>query len=127
MAVWQAESVRSYTGGRKKFSHKKRRFEIGREPHPTGLGETKRKAVRVRAAATKTRLLQANVAHVTDPKTGITKKSEIKTVVENPANPNYVRRNIITKGAIIVTGLGKARVTSRPGQVGAISAILVAG
>jgi small subunit ribosomal protein S8e len=125
MAIWQAESVRMNSGGRRIRSHKKRRFEIGREPHPTGLGETKRKTVRVRAAATKTRLLQGNVAYVTDPKTGTTKKSEIKTVAENAANPNYVRRNILTKGAIIVTGLGKARVTSRPGQRGVISAVLV--
>ena len=36
-----------------------------------------------------------------------------------------MRRNIINKGAIIDTGLGKAKVTSRPGQTGIVSAILL--
>ncbi len=46
-------------------------------------------------------------------------------MVENPANPNYVQRNIITKGAIIKTSAGNAKVTSRPGQDGTINAVLV--
>jgi small subunit ribosomal protein S8e len=45
--------------------------------------------------------------------------------VENQANIHYVRRNIINKGAIIETNLGKARVTSRPGQTGTINAVLL--
>ncbi|MCK5560714.1 MAG: 30S ribosomal protein S8e, partial [Thermoplasmata archaeon] len=45
--------------------------------------------------------------------------------IENSANPFYVRRNIINKGAIIDTELGNARVTSRPGQHGMINAILI--
>ncbi|MFB6184110.1 MAG: 30S ribosomal protein S8e, partial [Haloarculaceae archaeon] len=44
---------------------------------------------------------------------------------ENPSNPNYARRNIITKGAIIETSEGRARVTSRPGQDGQVNAVLV--
>jgi len=36
-----------------------------------------------------------------------------------------VRRNIITKGAVIKTEKGPARVTSRPGQHGIINAILL--
>ena len=43
---------------------------------------------------------------------------------ENPANPNYVRRNLLTKGAIIKTELGNARILSRPGQDGTINAVL---
>jgi small subunit ribosomal protein S8e len=31
----------------------------------------------------------------------------------------------VTKGAIIQTEIGKARVTSRPGQSGAINAVLI--
>jgi small subunit ribosomal protein S8e len=45
--------------------------------------------------------------------------------VENPANPHYVRRNIITKGAVIKTELGNAKVTSRPGQDGVVNAALI--
>ena len=46
-------------------------------------------------------------------------------MVENPANIHYVRRNIITRGAVVDTSAGKARVTSRPGQTGALSGVLV--
>ncbi|NIQ06207.1 MAG: 30S ribosomal protein S8e, partial [Candidatus Korarchaeota archaeon] len=63
-------------------------------------------------------------ACVTDPKSGKTEKVEIKSVIENPANADYDRRGVITKGAIIETSKGNARVTSRPGQHGVINAVL---
>jgi small subunit ribosomal protein S8e len=69
--------------------------------------------------------MTADVAYVIDPKTNKTTKTEIISVVENPANIHYVRRNIITKGAIIETKLGKARIASRPGQSGTINAVLI--
>ena len=46
-------------------------------------------------------------------------------VVENPANRHFVRRNIMTKGTVIETEKGKARITSRPGQDGTINAVLI--
>ena len=52
-------------------------------------------------------------------------KLKITAVVENPANRHFVRRNIITKGTVIETEKGKARITSRPGQEGVINAILI--
>jgi small subunit ribosomal protein S8e len=126
MAIWQGESKRKRSGGRRMMSHKKRKFEIGREPVLTTIGpEDKRKYVRIRAAETRVRMLKAQTANVTNPKTGKTAPAKITTVTGNPANINYVRRNIITKGAILQTSAGKARVTSRPGQHGAINAVLV--
>jgi len=112
------------TGGRRKVAHKKRKFEIGREPVLAVIGPEKRKYVRIRAADTRARVISAAKANVTDPKTGKTKVADIKTVIGNPANINYVRRNILTKGALIDTAAGKARITSRPGQHGAINAVL---
>mgnify|MGYP001764684047 CR=1 FL=1 len=50
---------------------------------------------------------------------------EIENVVDNPSNVNYARRNIITKGAVIETSAGRARVTSRPGQTGQVNAVLL--
>ena len=64
--------------------------------------------------------------NVTDASTGKTSKADIDTVELNGANRNYVRRNIITKGAVVQTTLGKAKVTNRPGQDGSINAILLA-
>ena len=47
------------------------------------------------------------------------------TVTENHANPNYVQRNIINKGAVIQTELGDAKITSRMGQDGVVNAVLI--
>ena len=107
------------------MAHKKRKFEIGREPVLPTIGADKRKYVRIRAAKTRVRMLTAQTANVTNPKTGKTAPARIQTVTGNPANINYVRRNILTKGAIVQTSAGKARITSRPGQHGAINAVLV--
>ena len=60
-----------------------------------------------------------------DPKKNTAKKVEILDVLDNTANRDFVRRKIITKGAVIETELGQARVTSRPGQHGVINAVLV--
>jgi len=45
--------------------------------------------------------------------------------LSTPSNREYAKRNIITKGAIIQTSEGKARVTSRPGQDGVVNAVLI--
>ncbi|BDC35839.1 MAG: 30S ribosomal protein S8e [Candidatus Methanoliparum thermophilum] len=122
---WQGRSKRKYTGGKHKKNRKRRIYEKGRDFLPLVIGEVKRKKNRVRGGGEKLILLSHNKINVTDLKTGITKNVEIKTVTENSANPHFVRRNIITKGAIIETELGKAKVTSRPGQNGVLNGILI--
>jgi small subunit ribosomal protein S8e len=72
----------------------------------------------------KVKLLQEKIANVTDPSTGKTSAVTIENVTDNEANEHYVRRNILTKGSIIKTELGDARITSRPGQDGVVNAIL---
>jgi small subunit ribosomal protein S8e len=125
MAVWQGNSKRGKTGRRIRTARNKRRFEIGRELHVTTIGVLKRKSIRTRGNNKKSRMLTADVAYVVDPKTNKTTKTEIITVVENAANIHYVRRNILNKGAIINTKIGKAKITSRPGQSGVINAVLI--
>ncbi|HHF58688.1 MAG TPA: 30S ribosomal protein S8e [Thermoplasmatales archaeon] len=125
MAVWQGRSRRSTTGRMLRKHRKKRKFEMGREYLPVHVGETKRKIIRTRGGNIKVRLLSANTAYVVDKESGEIKKAEILGVIENPANPHYVRRNIITKGAIIETNLGKVKVTSRPGQDGVVQGVLI--
>ena len=125
MALWQGRSKRKVTGGRYRPHRGKKKNEIGREQQITIIGKRSMKRVRTMGGNLKFRVLVAENANIFDPKTKKTKRAPIKTVIENPANPNYVRRNIITRGAIIDTDIGKARVTSRPGQDGVINAILV--
>jgi small subunit ribosomal protein S8e len=122
---WQGKAWRKPTGGRVKLARKKRLSELGRDVLLPRLGKPKRKNIRTRGGNKKIVLLGAEVANVTDRKTGKTARVKIQSVIANPANPHWVRRNIITKGAIIQTDLGRARVTSRPGQVGMVNAVLI--
>jgi len=117
----QGRSARKRTGGRLKHASKKKRHELGREPAETTVGEPRFQIIDARGTENKLRALSTNVAQLADG--GETTEVEIEDVVENPANVNYARRNIITKGAIIETSEGQARVTSRPGQVGQVNAV----
>ncbi len=125
MAIWHGEKGRKVTGGKIKLHRKKRKRELGREPTLTKIGEEKRKKIRTKGGGTKIRVISTQFANVFDPETKITKKAKIESVVENPANPQLVRSNIITKGAVIKTEVGLAKVVSRPGQDGVINAILL--
>lgn len=125
MALWQGLSRRKPSGGRLIRARKKLRSEIARERLAPHVGEHKQKLVRTKGANQKVKLLQTNKINVTDPKTGKTTPADLTNVVENSANVHYVRRNIITKGAVVDTSAGKARVTSRPGQYGALNGVLV--
>ena len=84
-----------------------------------------KRKLRVRGGNEKNRLLRSNVANVFDPKKKKYVKAKIEAVLENPANRHYVRRNIMTKGTVIKTDKGNAKITSRPGQDGVINAVLV--
>jgi small subunit ribosomal protein S8e len=89
------------------------------------MGERKRKFVRGRGGNIKIKILSEKQVCVTDPKTGKTEKTEIVRVVKNPTNVDYNRRGVITKGAVVETPLGQAKVTSRPGQHGVLNAVLI--
>lgn len=127
MAKWQGKSRKKPSSGRRWPSRKKRKSELGREPIETRVGPGKKVKVSARGGGEKIKLLSARFANVTDTNSGKSVRAEIHSVVENPANPHLARRDIITKGAIIETDIGKARVTGRPGQEGSINAILVEG
>lgn len=125
MPVWHGERGKKKTGGRIKAHRRKRKFELGSNPLMTKLGGQRKKIVRTKGGGRKIKALTAQNANVYDPSTKKTKRVRIIDVVENPANPHFVRRGIITKGTTVETELGLARVTSRPSQQGVISAVLI--
>jgi small subunit ribosomal protein S8e len=126
MSVWHGDMrKRKRSGGRTRAYRTKRKFEKGSFPAEPILGEQKRKIVRGRGGNPKIKLLSDKQACVTDQKSGKTAKVDIVRVVKNPANIDFNRRGVITKGSLIETSLGVARVTSRPGQHGIINAVLV--
>ena len=108
-------------------AHKKRKYAIGREAAETAIGDDKKRIIRTKGDGIKLRLTAARYANVIIEKKPV--KCEILTVAENPADKDFVRRNIITKGAVLKAKMpdGKEvnlKVTSRPGQDGVINAIL---
>jgi len=127
MVITQKRSKRRRTGARyKKLYRGKWKSEMGR--YPTNTVHSEKKILRTRrgrAGSKRDYLLSESHVNVMDPKSKKSKKVAIKSVEENTANPNFVRRGILTKGTVIETDLGKARVTSRPGQEGGINAVLI--
>ncbi len=121
----QHRSKRSPTGSRYKKARDKRLFEAGNEPTHPRIGKLHLKKVRTAGGNFKDRLLNADIANILDRKTKTYKKAKIKTVSDNPASKHFVRRNILTKGTVIDTELGKAVITNRPGQEGTINAVLL--
>ena len=122
---YQGKSRRKFTGGRRIASKGKRKLEIGREAAEPHLDETRRKNVDTLGGNRKVRLLRCNMANVTDPSNNTTRQVSIENVVDNESNKHYIRRNILSRGGIVRTEIGNARITSRPGQDGVVNAILI--
>lgn len=125
MAIWQKKSNRKPTGGLIRLHSKKQKSQMAGEPVKTTLGEMKIYSERVRGGSAKVRAKSAEKASVYNPKTKKISSAKILDVTENKANPHFIREKVITKGAIIKTSAGLARVTSRPGQHGVVNAVLV--
>jgi len=126
MAVWQRGlEGRTPSGARMRPARKKKKRELGSEPTHTKIGSEKRKIIDVFGGNIKVRLYEATFANVFNPETKKATKVKILDVVENPSNVDFVRRKIITKGAIIKTEVGLAKVTSRPSQDGVVNAVLI--
>jgi small subunit ribosomal protein S8e len=126
MARSQRKSKRKASGGRYGSPNRaKIKCELAGFPMNTKLStEDKRKSVRTVGGNLKQKTLTANLVSVADKKGKIT-KTEMTNVVDNPANQHLVRRNILTKGAVVETKLGKVKITSRPGQEGSVSGVLI--
>ena len=114
---------RKYTGGRKIAMRGRRKSEIDRYPNEAVIGSNVKVTRRVRGNNNKTALKTVEFANISNPEEKKTTKSKVLRVIKNAANKDYERRGVITKGTVIETELGLARVVSRPGQVGLINAI----
>jgi small subunit ribosomal protein S8e len=115
---------RKTTGGKYHANRKKKHFEQPGHERQITLRETKKKQIRTRSGHRKTVLLAANKVNLTI-STGKTKVADIVNVIETPQNTFLARQNRLMKGAIIMTSVGRAKITNRPTQEGAINAILI--
>jgi small subunit ribosomal protein S8e len=125
MAVWHLRAKRKPTGGKLNTFSKKKLSQRGSEFLGTSIGAKRVKAREISGGGIKRNIYSSDMINVVDKENRQWKKAKILTVVENPANPHFVRRNIITRGAVVKTDIGLVRVTSRPGQDGVLNGILV--
>lgn len=79
--------------------------------------------MRQRGGGLKSGVIFADFANVAD-SSGKAKKAKILRVKKSPANRDYERRGVITKGAVLETEAGEALVTSRPTDDGVVNAVL---
>lgn len=114
---------RKISGGKYHKKRKKKLYELSGHTRKVKLGEQKTKIMRVRGGFNKKVSLSQNTINII--KNGKGKKVAIKNVLETPANRFLARQNILVKGAIVDTEMGKARITNRPSQEGTVQGVLV--
>ena len=85
---------------------------------------TDKKLRSARGCTTKVKLKTAHFVNVLG-KDGKMQKVAMRTVIETPDNRHYARQNIVTKGAVVDTEIGKVKVTNRVGQDGVVNGKLL--
>ena len=125
MSIIQKRSKKKASGGRYKSKVKKKLAYLGSHPRHTKIGKRNLRVVRTLGGNKKQFLLSSDILNVYDKKSKKYKKTKILNIISNTANRHFVRRNILTKGAIVKTELGNVKITSRPGQEGAINGVLL--
>lgn len=116
---------RKFTGGKRRQFRRRKSTERDDYAFETAVGETVVSPKRTRGGSWNFGLRYANKANVYDPSTSKTVQTEILTVTANPANREYERRGVITRGATIETKLGAAKVTSKPSDDGVVNGVLI--
>jgi small subunit ribosomal protein S8e len=113
------------SGGKYNKRRKKKLHERPGQKRIVKLGDEKGKRKRVNGGVLKDFMLKVKFINVKTKEKGKGKKMEIKNVIETPSNRFLARQNVITKGTIVETEIGKVRVTNRPSQESMANGILL--
>ena len=89
------------TGGRMPIHRKKRKFEMGRQPSMTKLGEQKVVNVRGRGSGYKYRALKLSEGNFMWISQGVSRKCKILEVLYNSSNNELVRTQTLVKNCIV--------------------------
>jgi len=92
---------RRATGGKVKRVRMKRKFEMGRQPALTKIGDKKVTRIRVRGGNFKFRALRLDQGNYSWAGEAVARKTRILKVVYNSTNNELVRTNTLVKGSII--------------------------
>jgi len=93
---------RRHTGGRRQPLRKKRKFELGRPPAMTKIGEKRIHSVRGRGGNLKFRAIRLESGNFAWGTEVCTRKARVLDVVYNASNNELVRTKTLVKGAIIL-------------------------
>lgn len=119
----RTKKVSSGTGGSRVKTRDKLLRHMGGRFTATKVSEKEVKDVaKVKGGNVKIKLKKANAVNVLT-KSGM-KKAKILGVVESH-RAAFARENIITRGAILKTDIGKVKVTNRVGQDGIVNGVLL--
>ncbi len=116
---------RKPTGGKRHRARGRRAHESDGYSLEPVVGPVLKRLSRGRGGSIGLGLTSIDTANVADQSAKKVVKAKIIRVKSSPANRDYGRRGVITKGATIETELGEAKVTSRPSDDGAVNAVLV--
>lgn len=117
------KKVSSGSGGRRGRYRDKKLAHMGGVFSATKVSdEPRRETQRKRGGSTRARVKRAAFVNVVVE--GKSQRVKIEGVVESH-NPHYARQNIITKGAVLNTSIGKVKVTNRVGQDGLVNGVLI--
>ncbi len=114
----------SGSGGKVRRSYGTRLYEMGGTFTAT-KSSTEESRTRRRGRGGKSKAKLKKAAYVNVLLEDGMRKVKIRTVTETPGNRHYARQNIIIKGAILDTEIGKVRVTNRVGQDGVVNGVTV--
>jgi small subunit ribosomal protein S8e len=92
---------RRATGGKRKIHRKKRKFELGRPPAMTKIGQHRIHPVRCRGGSIKYRALRLDTGNFSWPSESVTRKTRVLGVVYNASNNELVRTNTLVKNCIV--------------------------
>tara|TARA_B110000305_G_scaffold233617_1_gene290351 strand:+ start:688 stop:1302 length:615 start_codon:yes stop_codon:yes gene_type:complete len=92
---------RRSTGGRMPVHQKKRKFEMGRQPAMTKLGQKRVRPVRGRGANMKYRALRIDAGNFSWGSEAVSRKTRVLDVVYNATNNELVRTKTIVKNCIV--------------------------
>jgi len=93
---------RRSTGGRMPVHQKKRKFEMGRQPAMTKLGQKRVRPVRSRGGNYKFRALRIDAGNFSWGSEAVTRKTRVLDVVYNATNNELVRTKTIVKNCIVM-------------------------
>ncbi|KAL7712135.1 40S ribosomal protein S8 [Entamoeba marina] len=92
---------RRATGGKKNNMSKKKKYNMGRQPSNTRLGNLRIHNVRCRYGLTKKRALRLDSGNFSWISQSMTHTSRILNVVYNASNNDFVRTNTLVKNAVV--------------------------